>query len=541
MAGEPYAVDERGVVVKDWGGRFPVALGYPNTYSVGMSNLGFQSVYQLLNRDSCIVAERFFLDGEVAGGRLRTIESRRPVNAAGLIVFSVSFEYDYVNLAAMLIRAGLEPLAADRNENDPPVLVGGVVSFINPRPLFPLVDGFLTGEAEAQAAVLGDVLARNSGVDRDRLLAELASVPGFFSPAKPETGRVVPPRARVDDFVPVNFITSPRSRVFPGTLLVEVNRGCPRGCRFCAAGFVYRPFRNRRLEVLQAAIRRGIGQSGFHRVGLVGSALGDFPELKSLCAWLVAEGLEFAFSSLRVDVLDEELLELLREGGVRTITIAPEAGSERLRRVLRKNLDEELILERAALVAAAGIGHLKLYFLFGLPGETMADIEAIVELVKEIRRVMLEARCRPQLNISLSVSLNPFIPKPHTPLQWAPFAELDELKRKEAFLTRELRRCGGVEIECENRFQAAWQALLSRGGEELAPAIMELAAETGGRARRIRALVREHREKLKARDLTSELPWAFIEQATPVDFLRREYRAALVQPRKATKESRKFC
>jgi radical SAM superfamily enzyme YgiQ (UPF0313 family) len=329
----------------------------------------------------------------------------------------------------------------------------------------------------------------------------------------------------VDDFVPRTFVCPPPAeQVFADTLLLEVNRGCPRGCRFCAAGFVYRPFRNRRLSCLKEAIRAGVDAFGCSRVGLVGSALGDYPDLPELCRWLLVQGLTFTFSSLRIDTLDEELLGLLLEAGVKLLTIAPEAGSERLRRALRKDLSEELVLRQAARIAAAGIGRLKLYFLIGLPGESKADLGAIIQLVRQIRQAMLADRARPQLNISLQVSINPFIPKPHTPLQWAAFAPLDELLAKQQFLRRELRRIGGVELEMENPLSAAWQALLSRGGPELANPLLELAGQgRSGRNRRLKGIVARYAGRLQSLDPAAALPWEVLVHSTPKEYLLKEY------------------
>ncbi len=534
MRNESVISGERGAVRKNWGGRFPIALGYPNHYPLAMSNLGFQAIYHLLNRDPRVVAERFYLPekedsglpsgaGSRGAGVLLTQESRRPVAETQILIFSISFERDYLNLVTLLQLAGLAPLAQERGQDQPLVLVGGVTSFINPLPLFPLVDGFLLGEGETQVPVLIETLLDHQALDRQSLLQALTRVPGFLLAAYPVQQALSLPRAVVDSFVPRTFVAGAGTQVFADTLLVEVNRGCPRGCRFCAAGFVYRPFRNRCLESLKEAIKAG-AEFGFKKVGLVGSALGDYPDLKKLCSWLLAEDFLFTFSSLRIDTIDDQLLALQQEGGVKSITIAPEAGSERLRQALRKGLSEEIIMAQAARVAAAGIGRLKLYFLIGLPQETQADLEAIVELVKKIKQVMLAARSRRQLNIALNVSINPFVPKPHTPMQWAPFASLSALKQKQKFLARELRRPGGIEIEMESPVNAAWQALLSRGGPELAPLLIDLASHSSGQTSYLKKVLALHSKKLGPLDPNQPLPWDFIPQATPKEYLLREYR-----------------
>ena len=520
---------EKGACRKDWGGRFPIALGYPNSYPLAMSNLGFQTIYHLLNRNPGIVAERFYLDDDCRSGKpgnsapLLSRESCRPVAEFRVILFSISFERDYVNLVTLLKQAGLEPLAKDRSENQPLVLVGGVTTFINPLPLFPLVDGFLLGEGESQIPEFIETLLAEQNLDRSVLLARLVAVPGFLLPDNLLPQKISLPRAVVDSLVPRTFVAPDGDQIFSDSLLVEVNRGCPRGCRFCAAGFVYRPFRNRSLRVLKEAIKSGVVEFGFERVGLVGSALGDYPDLHELCAWLVKEGLSFSFSSIRIDAIDDRLLDLMLAGGVKSITIAPEAGSEYLRRAMHKNLSHEVILAQAARVAKAGIGRLKLYFLIGLPGEQEADLVAIIELVKEIRQVMLKARKIKQLNISLSVSVNPFIPKPQTPMQWAAFAPIKELKKKQKFLVKELNRVGGINVEMESPVSAAWQAALSRGGPELAFRIIDLAAADSDSGRILKQMVSENYHDLKALDLESDLPWDFITQSTDSSYLRREF------------------
>lgn len=517
---------ERGAVHKDWGGRFPIALGYPNRYPLALSNLGFQAIYHLLNRHPGIVAERFYLEDRCASlkpGTLLTHESLRPVNEARIIIFSVSFERDYVNLVKLLKRAGLKPQAKERSADQPLVLVGGITTFINPLPLFPLADGFLLGEGESQIPLLIETLLASQDFAREQLLEQLQQVPGFIAPgSQPEAGMALP-RARLDDFVPRTFVAGAGDEIFSESLLVEVNRGCPRGCRFCAAGFVYRPFRNRSLKVLKEAIKSGIDEFKFTRVGLVGSALGDYPDLHELCRWLTDAGLSFSFSSIRIDAIDDRLLELMLAGGVKSITIAPEAGSESLRKALNKNLTHEVILSQAARVAAAGIGRLKLYFLMGLPGEQDSDLLAIIDLVREIRQVMLDSRRVKQLNIALNVSLNPFVPKPHTPMQWAPFAALKELKQKQKFLFKELSRIGGVNVEMESPASAAWQARLSRGGVELAADIIALAAAGDGAGRFLKKMVTANYAELGCRELKASLPWDFISHNSNCDYLKREY------------------
>lgn len=519
---------ETGAVGKEWGGRHAVALGYPNVYDVGMENLGFQAVYTLLNDFPDVVAERFFLSAAAAGGTLTTCESVRPVAAARVILFSVSFEQDYVNLVRLLRAAGLAPHAAKRAGTDPPVVVGGIAPTLNPLPLAPFVDAVLVGEAEVQMTPLVEGLRAADGRPRADILAAWDEVPGIWRPAT-DRGRIVR-RAAVadlDGFTPQTVIrrAGDGKSPFAAGHLVEVNRGCPHGCRFCAAGYVYLPFRNRSLPVLTAALEAAT-MAGAAHVGLIGSALGDHPDLLELCRWLADRGVRFSPASLRADRLTPELLELLCRGGAKTVTIAPEAGSEVLRFRICKKLTDEQILVAAERAAAAGIYGLKLYFLVGLPGETPAARAAIVSLTAAIRKVMLAARRERTRSVRLVVSINPLVPKPHTPLQWAAFAGAPALQAMLRELVRDLQKIGGVQVECESPLDAAWQTLLSRGDERLAPDLLAAAAADARRRAVFRTAVDRHRGILERLPTDAPLPWDFIRPATAPAVLEHRYRQA---------------
>ncbi len=519
---------ERGAIVKDWGGRYPVALGYPNHYPVAMGNLGFLSMYAILNAHPRVVAERFFLPPADKGKDqpVLTLESGRPLRDVRLILFSISFERDYLHVLELLRRSGLAVPAKNRRPSDPLVMAGGVATFINPLPLSPFVDAFLLGEGEEQVPRVMELLLAGRQLEKPELLSSLAAVPGVYLPGGEDgksAGKIppveIPHCSDLDRFVPASVVTTSGSpNPLSASYLVEVNRGCPRGCRFCAAGFVYRPFRNRSLSRFQSTFTAALA-SGYRHFGLVGSALGDYPQLKELCSWLVRQEAAFSPASLRVDCLDAELLELLLAGGAKTLTVAPEAGSSRLRRLIHKQLDEEQILTAARLAAAAGIYQLKLYFLMGLPTEEREDLEAICRLVGRIRTVMLDHRQSRRKSVQLTVSVNPFIPKPHTPMQWAPFAGLQTLQTRQKYLLKLLRSLGGVKVEMENARDAAWQALLSRGDWQTGRLLQAMVEDPGAQRRLMREAIKSADRSFSFRSLSSPLPWSFLQHATPAAVL----------------------
>jgi radical SAM superfamily enzyme YgiQ (UPF0313 family) len=516
---------EQGVIVKDWGGRYPVALGYPNRYPVAMGNLGFLSMYAILNAHPRMVAERFFLP-PVGSGKdqpVLTLESGRLLKDVRLILFSISFERDYLHVLEILRRSGLALPARDRQPSDPLVMAGGVATFINPLPLSPFVDAFLLGEGEEQVPRVLELLMAGRQLEKFELLSSLAGVPGIYLPGRRKDKFVenplpvdIPHCSDLDRFVPTSVVTtSDSSSPLSASCLVEVNRGCPRGCRFCAAGFVYRPFRNRSLSCLRPVFTEAIA-AGYRHFGLIGSALGDYPPLKELCSWLVRQGAAFSPASLRVDCLDAELLELLQAGGVKTLTVAPEAGSPRLRRLIHKQLDEEQVLSAARLAAAGGIYQLKLYFLMGLPTEEKEDLDAIGHLVGRIRNIMLDHRQSRQKSIQLTVSINPFIPKPHTPMQWAPFAGLQILQTRQKYLLKLLRPLGNVKVEMENARDAAWQALLSRGDWQTGQLLQAMVEKPETQRRLMREAIKNASLSFSSRPLTTPLPWSFMRHFTPM-------------------------
>jgi radical SAM superfamily enzyme YgiQ (UPF0313 family) len=537
---------ERGALRKEPGGKLGVALVYPNAYRLGMANLGLHAVYRLLNEDPGALCERAFLPED--GGEPRTIESGRPLRAFDVVAFSLSFEDDYPNVLDLLARAGLPLRSAARDERHPLVVAGGIAVQINPEPVAPFFDALLVGEGEVLVppflAFARDALSGGpSRADLLRALARLrgAYVPGLYdveySDTRAPDGRWVTrfaPKHGAPERVARAYVESLRgvatSRVvdspdaqFGDLYLTEVARGCLWGCRFCAAGFVQRPYREVDLETLRAEARKGIARG--QRVGLVGPDTSDYTGLDPLTCSIGEAGGTFSPSSLRVDAITPTLSRRMAEGGERSITIAPEAGTERMRRVVNKDFTDDQIVQAAENALSQGMQHVKMYFMCGLPTETEDDVLGMARIAVRIREEVMVpwARRRGRMG-RLSLSVNPFVPKPWTPFQWAPLEARDTLEAKRRLLEKALRP-KGIAVELLSTREAYLQTLLSRGDRRCAD-LLELAhAETGGE---LRAALRRwphdpdffvHREA----GLNEVLPWDYLDHGLTKKFLAREY------------------
>lgn len=492
---------ERGVHVRDWGGRLPIVLGYPNSYAVGMSSLAIHGLYRWFNALPGVVCERAFAwlgRRHERGAPLVTLESQRPVREAAALALSVSFELDYIHLLEMLRRAPLPLRAAERHEGDPFVILGGPAVAANPAPLAPVADAIVIGEAEPILAELTDVLRESWARPRAATLAALAALPGVYAPALHD-GRAIQRLCQGDlDAYPTGtHIIAPQAE-FGDMFLIEISRGCLRGCRFCLAGQWYRPLRERSLESVLAQAQEGLAHRT--KIGLVGAAVSDYSAIDDLAARLRQMGAALSVSSLRVHPLSLPLLAALAESGSQAITLAPEAGSERLRRAIRKGVTHEQIM-RAVEAVRGRFASLKLYFMIGLPSEEDEDIEALLELVGEVARLFQR---------EVVVNVTPFVPKAHTPYQREAMAPAEVLEARLARL-REGCRALRTPLRAEGVAESRAQALLARGDLALGEALLALPHTAPARLER--ALQRaglETEAYLAARAPQAALPWDFV-------------------------------
>jgi radical SAM superfamily enzyme YgiQ (UPF0313 family) len=539
---------EVGYVSKPHGGRLRVALAFPNTYFVGMSNLGFQTVYKLFNAEDDIVCERVFLPPKTelaaqlaSGAPLVTIESQTPVSEFDVYAFSVSFEWDYTNIVTLLRLAGLKPRAVERTGRDPLVVIGGAVTFVNPEPLAPFADVIAAGEGEALIPSL--LTAFKGASDRDDLLRRLAADRGFYVPSfydvrhrddgsieafvpRPETG--APVRVKKAALKTTDAVDPPATTIFtPDTelgsrFLIEVVRGCANLCRFCWAGYNYLPVRAfPKDRILQLADN---ARQYSKRAGLVSIALCDHPDIEEILTRLVEMGYSISPASLRLDDLTPTILELLRRSGERTITIAPETGSDRLRRVINKTVTNNEILAAADMIFASGFHNLKLYFMIGLPTETDDDLVAISDLTLQLHESMLRhQRGRGQIGRIVG-SVNPLVPKPGTTYQWLPMEDDRSIDRK---IKRMRSLMGGVDnvyFNIKSERHSFYQALLSLGDRRVAAAI-EAAERNGGNWRAAVAETGVDADFFVFRDRSTDkvLPWDIIDGGLKDHFFRSEF------------------
>ncbi len=535
--------EETGAIVKQDKSLIKAALVYPNTYQAGMSSLGFQTVYRLINALDTVACQRVFLPEKArTPAQARSEEAGLTLDQFDIILFSISFENDVIHLVHLLREAGIPSRSSDRNTIHPLVIAGGVACFLNPEPIADLIDCFLLGEAEMLIKPFFDLYTALPS--RQHLLAQIESrLEGAYVPARhtpvlwkpapavsptatphrPSESAQSPIRVRhVPDLSTISTATQvvTRDTAFKQSILIETGRGCPHGCRFCSAGYIYRPPRMYPASTITKAMDQAKDLTS--KVGLVSSAVSNHPDINQICTYGIEQDLNLSFSSLRADALTDELIKSVAGSSVKTATIAPEAGSQHMRDIINKKLDQESILSCVDRFVSAGIPNLRLYFMVGLPHETLEDVDAIADLTLEIKERFLESARKMKRIGTITLSINPFIPKPATPFQWAAMRDPKDLKKRLDRIKTRLKAVSNVKIITESLKQARINALLSRGDRN-ASYLIEAAAKDASWTRTLKTHAQyvhtvihtDHHED-------TPLPWAFIDNGLDPSFLSRE-------------------
>lgn len=536
---------EWGAQVYPPGLRNPVAFVYPNEYHLGMSNLGMHILYQMINSRGDSACERFFLPSRQhikehtrSKTPLLSVETQRPLADFAVIFVMLSFEMDYDNLLTVLDLGNIKLRAAQRNDREPLVIIGGPCATFNPEPLAEVADAFVIGEGEETVQrILDTIYGNTTKAERLEALTKVEGVyvPKFYEPQydvddkligmknlEPAPAKIKRQWVRDIDAYPHTSAIVTSETEFEDMFIVEVARGCGRHCRFCMAGYCFRKPRPRDLKNILADIANRPERT--KKVGLMGAAVSDHPQIKELTAYLAEQGIKFSVASLRADTLDAPMAQALAASGQRTMTVAPEAGSSRMRDSINKGITEEHVYNAIELAAGAGMRNIKLYYMIGLPGEEDEDIEEMLAMILRIREKMDAVGNKGELVISV----NGFVPKPFTPYQWAPLCDVRTLKQRFKLLNDGLKKNRHIKLITESLRETVVQSVLARGDRRIGEALLA-AHESGQNLKNVLKDRGIDAETLAESELVvgQPLPWDHLDMGVTNEYLALELKRSV--------------